>query len=258
MISHNDDSPLKDNILAKVNIASHRQMIKFNDVRGRGKARQVLGNLFEMVSKFDNGNRRKLALRIQNQLTMRQGVQVRLDQEQVRARLYWQEARPRYIDAMSIGKVFDGCPDGSFQLDDFSARLFNHLVIDNDFQIEGSRFKDSLDGASGDPNVVGIENFEFLDGSEIGLVGRGNLGNFQELNFPVVINDGATFDVSLGLVRNFHDEFGVAVNQVLQDVQVNSGAEIVNIRNKQVFNPFIDQIIKQSRIVERFENITVA
>ena len=45
-----------------------------------------------------------------------------------------------------------------------------------------------------------------------------DLGDFQKPGLSVVVNDGTTLDVCLGLVGDFHDVLGLRVNHGLHDV----------------------------------------
>lgn len=58
-------------------------------------------------------------------------IQIADDVEEIRSRLYRQEATARDVDAVRAFEVFDGSTNGSFQLDNLFARFVGLLVDDN-------------------------------------------------------------------------------------------------------------------------------
>ena len=51
----------------------------------------------------------------------------------------------------------------------------------------------------------------------------GDLGDLEQADGAVVVDEGTTLDIGLGLVRDLHDELGLGVDHVLQDLLVHTG-----------------------------------
>jgi hypothetical protein len=90
------------------------------------------------------------------------------------------------------------------------------LAVGNDFHAELVVLDDTLDGSQVHPDVVGVEVLELLDGLELVDVLLGDLSDLEEagLGLALVVDDGATLDISLGLVGQLHDVLGAGLNHV--------------------------------------------
>lgn len=68
-------------------------------------------------------------------------------------------------------------------------------------------------------------------------------------------------NVSSGLIRHLHDElaaFAVGLtDQVVQDVQVHSGSQVVNVGHEDVLLALRDQLVQQARVVETGIDVAV-
>lgn len=118
----------------------------------------------------------------------------------------------------------------------------------------------------------------------------GDLGDFQQSQFSVVLDQSATLEtharninsafffssvyykrlrsdvlylhISARLVRHLHDELAsLAVGlagQVVQDVEVDSSPQVVDVGHKDVLLPLFDQLIQQAGVVEAGVDVAVA
>ena len=62
------------------------------------------------------------------------------------------------------------------------------------------------------PDVVGVEVLEFLDRLELVGVLFGNLSDFKKTDRALVIDDGSTLDICLGLVGQLHNVLGIGLD----------------------------------------------
>lgn len=67
--------------------------------------------------------------------------------------------------------------------------------------------------------------------------------------------------ISTSLVRHLHDELAAfairLADQVMQDVQVDGGSQIVDVGHKDVLLALRDQLIQQARVVEAGVDVAV-
>lgn len=87
-----------------------------------------------------------------------------------------------------------------------------------------------------------------------------NLCNFQQSQFILVLNERATLHVSPGLVRHLHNELVLvhfATQQVVEDVQIHSSTQIIDVGQEAIFATFIDELLEQAGILERLVEVTV-
>ena len=92
----------------------------------------------------------------------------------------------------------------------------------------------TLDGLEVHPDVVGVEVLELLDGLELVDVLLGDLGDLEQAGLALVVDDGTTLDIGLGLVGQLHDVLGLGLNHVLQDAEIDNGAEVVSVGQEDV------------------------
>jgi hypothetical protein len=112
-------------------------------------------------------------------------------------------------------------------------------------------------------NVVGVEDLpvsffeleirvtaylELPGGAELVEVVLGDLSDLQKPCLSIVINDGTTLDIRLGLVGNFHDVLGLGVDHGLHDVEINNGTQVVDVGNENVFLSSGDELGKETRV----------
>ena len=59
-----------------------------------------------------------------------------------------------------------------------------------------------------------------------------NLSSLQQSKMSFIIDQCSSLDISSGLVSDLHNKLPVVADDHVEDVQVNSGAEVVNIRDE--------------------------
>jgi len=79
---NNDDGSLEDNSAAKVDIASNSQMVQLDNVGDAADSLLELCHLLEVTAKLDQRSRPE-AVGVNDQLTVAQSVQVRLDEHEI-------------------------------------------------------------------------------------------------------------------------------------------------------------------------------
>lgn len=79
---------------------------------------------------------------------------------------------------------------------------------------------------------AGFEVREFADTLKVLDMLVGRLVNFEQSDLTLVIDDGTTLNISLGLVRQPHQEFGLAVYEMLENLPVDVGAQVIELETK--------------------------
>ena len=257
VVGNNDDGTFEGNFGAKVNVARHRQLIEFEQVGGGSEAIIVARDILKVRAELDNGGAAKVTRGIHHQSSVLELVEIGLDGEQVGSRLDGQETIARHINTMSVLKELNGSAGSGFELNDILAS--NILGVANNVHIlEHTSLNDTLDGRERHPQVVGVENLEFLDRLEILNVLARNLGDFEQLDHSSVLNQGSSLDISTSLVSHLHQELGLRFFHVLQNVKVDGGGKIINVGDEEVFLSLGQETIQEARVVERLENVTVS
>lgn len=130
------------------------------------------GDLLEVVAELDDRRREEHARGVHDEPAVLEEVQVRRDEEQVRARLDGEETATGNVDAVRVAgetgssaiafmkgrdehapEVLDRGADGSLELDDGLAGV-RDLVVDDDLEVHAIVVHDALDGAEVDPEAV--------------------------------------------------------------------------------------------------------
>jgi hypothetical protein len=143
--------------------------------------------------------------------------------------------------------VLNGGSDGGLELDDrFS--LGGDLVVDDDLQIQLVIVQDPLHRGQLHPHAVGVEDLELVDVLELFEVVAGDLGDFEQPEVTLVVDQGTSLDVGLGLVGELHKVLGLRVDHLLVNVQVDGGTQVVNVGDKDVLFAGSDQLVEQSRV----------
>ena len=256
LVGNDNHGTAERNVAAKYHITLNCQVVEFDHFRNRLEPLLELSHLLERVTELDHGCLGEHATRVHNQLAVLKRVEVRSDEQQIRARLDGQEARSWHVDTLGTAEVLDGSTDGGLELDDGFAG-FERLVVDNNLEIELLVVENTLDGAQVEPEVVGVEDLELLDRLEVLDVLRGNLGNLEKTNGALVVDQGTTLDVGLGLVSDFRDKLGLSVNHVLVNVEVDIGTQVVDVRDKEVLLAGRDQTVEETAVVHGVEQVAV-
>jgi hypothetical protein len=169
-----------------------------------------------------------------------------------------QEAATRDIDTVSATEVLDGGTNGSFELNDLGT-IIHRLIVDDNIEFETVLLlHDTLDSGEGNVDRVGVEVLELADRLEVFNVLLGHLGNFEQADSAIIVNNGTTLYVCLGLVRELHEELGLRVDEVAENLEIHIGTKIVNVRDKDVLLAGFDQLFQETRVGEGVEDVTVA
>lgn len=259
---HDDDCALERHAAAQVDSTGDGQVVKLQHLGDGGNVLLEVGHLLEVAAQLDQrGVAESGGAHLE--LTVLEGVQVRLDQHQVGASLDGQESPTGNVDTVGVVEVADGGTDGSLELEDGNVRLAllvtgNGLAVGDNLHSQLVVLHDTLDGAEVQPDVVGVEVLELLDGLELVDVLLGHLGDFKQADGSLVVNDGTTLDVGLGLVGQLHDVLGLGLNHVLEDAQVNDGAQVVDVGQEDDLDAALQQLVEDARVVQGLENVTVS
>lgn len=163
---------------------------------------------------------------------------------------------------MGVVEVANGGTDSSLELHNRNVRLAllvagDSLGVGDNLHLELVVFDNALDGTEVEPDVVGVEVLELLDRLEIVDVLLGNLSNFEQTNRAIVVDDGTTLDIGLGLVGEFHDVLSLGLHHVLENAQVDNGAQIVHVGEEDDFDAALEELVENARVIERLKDITV-
>jgi hypothetical protein len=258
---HDDDGALADDATAEVDGTGDGEVVKLEDLGDGGNAGLEGRDLLEVVAELDERGGAE-AVGVHHKLAVAEGVEVRLDQHEVRAGLDGQEATTRDVDTVSVAEVADGSADSGLELNDGDIGLTllvggDALAVGNNLHAELVVLDDTLNGAQVHPDVVGVEVLELLDRLELVNVLLRDLSDLEEAGLALVVDDGATLDISLGLVGKLHDVLRAGLDHVLEDVKVNDGAEVVGVGKEDNLNTALEELVESARVDERLEDVTV-
>lgn len=259
---NDDDGALADNAAAKVDGTSDGQVVKLEDLGDGGNARLEGGDLLEVVAELDERSGTE-AVGVHHKLAVTQSVEVRLDEHEVGAGLDGQETATGNVDTVGVSEVTDGSTDSGLELDNADVGLAllvggDALAVGDDLHGELVVLNNTLDGAEVHPDVVGVEVLELLDRLELVDMLLRNLSDLKKTGLTLVVNDGATLDISLGLVGKLHDVLRAGLDHVLEDVQVDNSAKVVSVGKEDNLNAALEQLVEGAGVVERLEDVTVA
>jgi hypothetical protein len=259
---NNDNGSLEGDVAAEVNRSGNSEVVQLDDAGNTGNALLEVGDLLEVGTELDDGDTTE-AVGVHDKLAVLETVQVRLDDHQVGAGLDGQEAATGHVDTVGVLEVADGRTDGGLQLVDSLVGLTlliggNGLLVRDDLHLQLVLLNDTLDSLDVQPDVVGVEVLELLDGLELVDVLLGDLGNLEQTDLAVGVNNGTSLDVSLGLVSQLHDVLGLGVNHVLQDAEIDHGAEVVGVGQEDVLDAPFNQLVESTGVVQGLENVTVS
>jgi len=259
---HDDDGALQDNTSTHVDITSDSQVVQLDNLWDAWNSLLELGNLLEVAAKLDQWCWTE-TVGVNHQLTMLKSVQVRLDKHKIGAGLDWQETSSWNIDTVSILEVTDGSTDSSLELDNrnigFSLLVsWDRLVVRNDLHGKLIGLNNTLDSSKVHPDVVGVEVLELLDRLELVDILLWHLSDFKEADVALVVDNCTTLDISLGLVGQFHDVLGLGLDHVLQNAEIDNGTQVIGVGQEDDLDTALKELVKNARVVERFEDISVA
>jgi hypothetical protein len=257
----NDNGTLKSNVAAEVDGTGHGQVVQLDNAGNAGNALLEVGDLLEVGAELDNGDTAE-TVGVHDQLAVLETVQIGLDDHEIGAGLDGQEAATGHIDTVGVLEVTDGRTNGGLELVDGLIGLTllvsgDGLLVGDDLHLELVLLHNTLDSADVHPDVVGVEVLELLDGLELVDVLLGDLGNLEQADLAVLVNDSTTLNISLGLVSQLHDVLGLGVNHVLKDAEIHDGTEVVGVGQENVLDATLDQLVESAGVVQGLENVTV-
>ena len=257
----NDDGTLAGDATAEVDGTSDGQVVELEDLGDAGNAALEARDLLEVTTELDEGSGAE-AVGVHDELTVLEGVEVRLDEHQVGAGLDGKETTAGDVDTVCVVEVADGGTDGGLELDDADIGFAllvggDRLAIGDDLHGELVVLDDALDGAEVHPDVVGVEVLELLDRLELVDVLLGDLGNLKKSWLALVVNDCATLDVGLCLVGQLHDVFCSCLDHVVEDVEVNNGTQVVGVGEENNLDTSLEELVEDAGVVHRLEHVTV-
>lgn len=258
LIRHNNYSSLESDIAAKVHISSDGEVIELEDVGDALEAGEVVTDGGELSAELDEGHRGELPVRVHHEGAMLELEEVGLHKEEVGGALDWQESRPGDVDSNGVLEVLDSGSDSGLELDGLLAGLGDGLGVDNDLEGELLGLDDALDGLEVDPEIVGVEDLELGDGLEVIHVVGGHLGDLEEADIALVVNQGSSLDVSAGLISDLHDELSVGLIHVRKDREIHSGPKVIHVGDEKVLLALVNQRIEEPRAIEGLVEISVA
>lgn len=259
---HDNNCALEGHTTAQVHGTCDSQVVKLQHLGDGRDSLLEVGNLLEVTAQLDQRSIAETSS-AHLELTVLEGVEIRLDQHQIGTGLDGQESSTRDVDSVGVVEVTDGSSDSGLELDNRDVGLAllvtrDGLSVGDNLHLQLVVLNHPLDGLEVQPDVVGVEVLELLDRLELVDVLLGDLGNLEESDRALVVDDGTTLDVSLGLVGQLHDVLGVGLHHVLQDSQVNNGSQVIDVGQEDDLNATLQELVEDSRVVERLENITVA
>jgi len=257
LVGDNDASSSETDAFAERDVSRDGKVVELGDVWNRLESLFEVRNLLEVVAELDNGRSTKLSGLVHGQDSVFQVVKFRLDQEQVRARLDWQETGSGNVDTNGRVKVLDSGTNGSLELDD-SLTLVGDLVVDNDLQAQCVVIHDTLDCAEVAPDVVGVEDLELPGGAELVQVVLGHLRDLKQPCLALVVDNGTTLDIRLGLVGDFHDVLGLSVDHGLEDVEVDDGTQVVDVGDEDVLFAGGNELLEETGVGKGIKDISVS
>lgn len=193
---------------------------------------------------------------------MLQCVEIRLDEHKVGAGLDGQESTTGNVDTVGVVEVTDSSTDSGLELNngDIGLSLLvtgDGLAVGDNLHLELIVLHHTLDGLEVKPDVVCVEVLELLDRLELVDVLLGNLGNFEQADRALVVDNGTTLDIGLGLVGQLHNVLGVGLHHVLEDAEIDDSAQVVDVGQEDDLDASLKELVENARVVQRLENVTV-
>ena len=130
-VRDDDNSSAKGDVATEVYVPGNCQMVELDDSRDLLEAFLELRDLLEVVTELNNGRGIEHTLRVDDELTVLERVDVALDEKQVRAALHGQEPTAGNVHTVGVVEMFDRVTSSSLKLDD-SLAIIGGLRVDND------------------------------------------------------------------------------------------------------------------------------
>ena len=140
-------------------------------------------------------------------------------------------------------EVFDSRTNSRLKLNNGRA-IVCCLIVDDDIELHALVLDDALDGGEGDIYRIRVEVLELAHALEVLDVLAWHLSNFEQAHLALVLDDRTTLNVRLGLIRELHDELGLRFDDVGKDLEIHIGAQVVDVRDKDVFLARSDELIQ--------------
>lgn len=257
-----DDGALQCDATAQVDLTRDGEMVELEDLRDGRNVLLEVGDLLEVRAELDE-RRRAEAGAVDDELAVLEGVEIRLDEHEIGAGLDGQEAATGNVDTVGVLEVANGGTDRGLELDDRDVGLAlliggDRLVVGDDLHLELVVLNNTLDRAEVHPDVVGVEVLELLDRLELVDVLLGDLGDFEETDVTLVVDDGTTLDVGLGLVGQLHDVLSLGLNHVLENAEIDNGSQVVGVGQEDDLHTTFQELVEDAGVVERLEHVTVS
>jgi len=134
----------------------------------------------------------------------------------------------------------------------------DRFLVGNDLHLELMIVNNALNGLQIEPDVVCVEVFELFDTLELLDVVGGDLGNFQEPDGALIVDNGTTLDICLRFVGQFHDILSLSFDHVVKNVDVDDGAEVVDVADKDVFLAASDHGVEGAAVDKGIKDISVS
>ena len=257
VVGNNDDGSLEGDFGAKVNVTRDRELIEFEQVGGRSEAFIIARDILEVRAEFDNGGASKVTRGIHDQSSMLKLVEVRLDGKQVGSGLDGQETIARHVNTVSVLEELNGSSGGSFELNHILTS--NILGIANNVHIfQDTSLDNAFNGRKRHPQVVGVENLEFLDRLEILHVLARHLRNFEKLDDTSILNQRSSLNIRTSLISDFHQKLRLRFLHMLQNIKVDGRSKVINVGQENILLSRSNETIEKARVVERLEDVSVS
>src|SRR5258708_5737696 len=139
-------------------------------------------------------------------------------------------------------EVFDGRTNSRLELNNRRA-IIRRFIVDDNVELHALIFDDAFDGREGDVYRIGVEVLELAHALEVLDVLARYLGDFEQANLTLVLDDRTTLDVRLSLVRQLHEKLGLRLDKVVKDPEVHIGAQVVDIGHKDELLARTDELV---------------
>lgn len=260
--SNDNDSALQSDTATEVDGTSNSEMVKLQHLRNGRDMLLKVGDLLEIATELDEW-RVSESSGAHLKLTVLKSIEVGLDKHEIGAGLDRQEAATGNVDTVCILKVANSGTNSSLKLNNGDIRLTllvtrDGLSVGDDLHLKLIVLNNTLNSVEVKPDVVRVEVLELLDRLELIDMLLGDLSNFKKTDRALVVDNSTTLDIGLGLVGQFHNVLSLGLHHVLKDAEINHATQVINVGEEDNLNSALKKLVKNTRVVERLENVTVA